>query len=116
MTRPALGPRDIDDYNRLARDLAAFNFVLRKTKPGGTVRGETLMALNGLINIANRLFRRHTDLPRFVPVDVGIPMAMADLSVIIARLTLAALLYQERYRHLTASARPYVFNHDPPAD
>ena len=102
---PSLGPRAIDAYNRFAKELAAFNYVLRKAKPAGPVSAGTLLTLNGLINLANRLFRRHADLPRFIQVDTRVPMAQADLAVLVARLTAASLHFEERYAHLKTGAR-----------
>ena len=69
MPYPKLGHRAIDAYNRLARECAAYNYVLRHTRQSGPVSWQTLMALNGMIILANRLFRRHADLPRFLPVE-----------------------------------------------
>ena len=105
MTLPQLGNRGIDSYNRLNRDLAAFNYVLRVTKHPGACNAHTLFTLNGLFNQANRLFRRHTDLPRFVQVDIDATLSQADLAVIVARLTAACLAFEERYAYLTATGR-----------
>ncbi|KQX40005.1 hypothetical protein ASD04_04985 [Devosia sp. Root436] len=101
MTLPNLSPKSIAAYNRFAKELAAFNAMLIKSKKPQPVQDETLMALNGLIIIANRLFRRHADLPRFFGVSVNKPMAHADLAVLVGRLTAASLHFEERYHHLT---------------
>ena len=101
MTTPNLGPKAIHAYNRFAKELAAFNYALRFSKPTGPVDSQTLFALNGLILVARRLFRRHPDLPRFFPVDTKGPMTQADLVIYVARLTTASLHFEERYAHLT---------------
>lgn len=101
MTLPELGNHSIDSYNRLNRDLAAFNYVLRVAKPSGACHAHTLFTLNGLFNRANRLFHRHADLPRFTHVDIGSPMSQADLAILVAQLTAACLAFEERYAHLT---------------
>ena len=105
MTLPHLGNRSIDSYNRLSRDLAAFNYVLRVAKPSGACHSHTLFTLNGLFIRANRLFRRHPDLPRFTNVDIGGPMSQADLAILVAQLTSACIAFQERYAHLTAAGQ-----------
>lgn len=100
---PQLGPRAINAYNRFASDLAAFNYVLRHTKANGPVSDATLMTLNGLINMARRLFRRHPDLPRFIPLNFSGAMTLTDLNIHVARLIAASLHFEERYIHLTGS-------------
>lgn len=105
MTLPHLGDRSIASYNRLNRELAAFNYVLRVAKPAGACHSHTLFTLNGLFNRANRLFRRHPDLPRFTPVDIGSPMSQADLAILVAQLTSACLGFEERYADLTATGQ-----------
>lgn len=65
----------------------------------------TLFTLNGLFIRANRLFRRHPDLPRFTNVDIGSPMSLADLAILVAQLTSACLAFEERYEHLTAAGQ-----------
>lgn len=97
---PNLGPRAIDAYNRFAKELAAFNYVLDHSKSAGPVQNETLMVLNGLINIANRLFRRHPDLPRFFQVGIYTPMSRTDVAVLVARLTAASQHFEDIYAHL----------------
>ena len=105
MTLPQLGKNGIDSYNRLNHELAAFNYVLRAAKTSGACNAHTLFALNGLFNRANRLFRRHPDLPRFIPVDIDSTMSQADLAICVAHLTTACLAFEERYAHLTAEGR-----------
>ena len=103
MTLPQLGNRCIASYNRLNRDLAAFNYVLRVAKPSGACNAHTLFTLNGLFIRANRLFRRHADLPRFIHVSLDSPMSQADLAIQVAQLTSACLAFEERYAHLTVA-------------
>ena len=98
---PQLGPRAINAYNRFASDLAAFNYVLRHTKANGPVSDPTLMTLNGLINMARRLFRRHPDLPRFIPFNFSGTMTLTDLNIHVTRLNAASLHFEERYAHLS---------------
>ena len=74
--------------------------MLHHSKASGPVQNETLMVLNGLINNASRLFRRHPDLPRFFHVSIDVPMSRADLAVMIARLTAASIHFEERYARL----------------
>ena len=115
MTQPKLGHRAIDAYNRLCREVAAYNYVLRETAQKGPVGWETLMALNGMVILANRLFRRHADLPRFLPVNVREPMSQADFAVLITRLTAACIHFEEHYapaqRQASGSGQPEMFRH-----
>ena len=105
MTLPQLGNRSIASYNRLNRELAAFNYVLRVARPPGACNAHTLFTLNGLFNRANLLFRRHADLPHFINVSIDATMSQADLAISVARLTAACLAFEERYAHLTADGR-----------
>ena len=105
MTLPQLGTRAIASYNQLNRDVAAFNYVLRVAKPSGACNAHTLFTLNGLFNRANRLFRRHADLPHFVQVSLVTTMSQADLAILVAQLTAACLAFEERYAHLTEAGR-----------
>lgn len=102
---PNLGPRAINAYNRFARELAAFNYALRVARPAGAVSDNTIFILNGLIIVANRLFRRHRDLPRFFGVSLKGQMSQADLTIYVARLTAASIHFEERYHHLTEEGR-----------
>lgn len=108
MTLPHLGTRGIASYNQLNRDLAAFNYVLRVARPSGACNAHTLFTLNGLFIRANRLFRRHADLPHFVPVSLDATMSQADLAILVARLTAACLAFEERYAHLTEDGRKHA--------
>lgn len=105
MSLPALSPASINSYNQLTRDLAAFNYVLRVAKPGGACTAQTLATLNGLFGRANRLFRRHRDLPHFFSLGIDQTMSQADIAIIVARLTAACLAFEERYEHLTEEGR-----------
>lgn len=103
---PHLGRRAIIAYNRLSRDLAALNYVLRIAKPSGMVGDLTLRQFNGICHAANRLFCRELALPRFYMIDLERPLTVADFTILVARLTMAAQAFEERYSHLTASATP----------
>ena len=111
MTLPKLGNRGIDSYNRLNRDLAAFNYVLRVAKLPGACHPFTLFTLNGLLIRANRLFRRHADLPQFIHVSIDATMSQADLAIQVAQLTAACLAFEERYEDLTATGRERAAAH-----
>jgi hypothetical protein len=104
---PPLGPKASKAYQRFARDLRAFTQALGQARPAGPVHGETLLALNGLILMANRLFRRHPEIPRFFPVGIGQPMALVDLGILIARLNAAAARFEEIHPHLRPGARRF---------
>lgn len=103
-----LGHRAITAYNRLSRELAALNYVLRVAKPAGIVSEFTLRGLNRAIRTANRLFCREAELPSFAMLDPITPMTVADFTILVARLTAAALAFEERYARLTVEApQPY---------
>ena len=99
-----LGHRAITAYNRLSRDLAALNYVLRIAKPTGTVGEFTLRNLNQAIRTANRLFCREAELPRFAVLDPIMPLSVADFAILVARLSAAALAFEARYARLTVEA------------
>lgn len=105
---PQLGPRAINAYNRLSKELAAFNYVLLRTKASGPVSGTTLFILNGLIFSARRLFRRHADMPLFFPIDTTTTMTLTDLSIYVHRLNSACLHFEERYAHLNGRLAHYI--------
>lgn len=105
MSLPELSPASIRSYNQLMRDMAAFNYVLRIAKPSGAYTTQTLATLNGLFHRANRLFRRHRDLPYFFSLSIDEPMSHADVAIIVTRLTAACLAFEERYEHLTEEGR-----------
>jgi hypothetical protein len=97
MTPQNLGHRAAHRYNRLAKELAAFNYVLRRTTLKGPVEIQTFYALNGMIQLANRLFRRHPDIQWFMPIDVDGTMTQADLAIIVARLTAACSAFESKF-------------------
>ena len=101
MTTPQLGRRAIIAYNRLSRDLAALNYVLRVNKPTGMVGDLTLRQFNSITHEANRLFCRELALPRFHMIDAERPLTVADFAILVTRLTMAAQAFEERYKHLT---------------
>jgi len=102
MTQPQLGRRAIIAYNRLSRDLAALNYVLRVIKPAGMVGDLTLRQFNSICHAANRLFCRELAQPRFLPIDPERPLTVADFAILVARLTTAIQAFEARYHHLTA--------------
>ena len=101
MTKPHPGRRTIVTYNRLARDLAALNYVLRTAKPPGMVGDLTLRQFNSIRHDANRAFCRELSMPRFHKIDLTRPMTVADFAILVTRLTLAARMFEQRYAHLT---------------
>lgn len=101
MQKPKLGRRAIIAYNRLSRDVAALNYVLRLAKPSGLVGDLTLRQFNGITHTANRLFCRELALPRFYMIDLERPLTAADFAILVTRLTLACMTFEERYSHLT---------------
>jgi hypothetical protein len=110
MTRTRLKPATIKAYNRFAKEIAAINFI-RREKPGGALGSSTLATCNRLIAAANRIFSPEPDLPRFAPIDPGTPMTQADLVLLTARLTAAALEFEARYAHLTADGLASASGH-----
>ena len=110
MSSTKLNPHAIDAYNRLGKECAAFNYVLRHSKQTGPVTDHTLLALNGMVNLANRLFRRHAELPFFNSVDTSAPMSQADLAIFVARLTAACIRFEEIHR--VDPARGVLRHHD----
>jgi hypothetical protein len=99
--QPTLGPRARNAYSRLARELGALNYVLRHAKPSGLIGETSRRSLNQAIRTANRLFRREPATPRFFAPDPKDPMTLADLTLLVARITASALAFEERYAHLT---------------
>ncbi|MFD2646852.1 hypothetical protein ACFSX5_03480 [Devosia albogilva] len=108
---PELGQRAILRYNRLSYELAAFEYVLRKAKPAGAVGAATVHQVNQMLRAANSLFRRHADLPRFDLLDPAAPVTVADLTILLSRLTIGALHFEERYKHLqTVPPKPSLYD------
>lgn len=101
-----LGHRAMTAYNRLSRELAALNYVLRIVKPTGMVGASTLQSLNHALLTADRLFCREAELPRFGRLDPAKPLTMADFTILVTRLTAAALAFEERYAQLRAAPNP----------
>ena len=99
--KPFLSQRRIVAYNRLHSDVVAMTYVLRFNKPGGPLGVHTVRACHNVIRAANRLYRREADIPGFRQVFEDEPMTMADLSILLTRLTAAGLTFEERYAHYT---------------
>lgn len=98
---PRLSNRRINAFNRLSCDLAALNYVLRQAKPTGALGPSTIRACNHMISNANRLFRREPDLPYIRLAIEDEPFTLADLAVVINRITSANMRFEERYHHYT---------------
>lgn len=98
MSRTNLSQRTIAAYNRFSKEVAAINFI-RKEKPTGPLGPSTVATCNRLIGAANRLFGPEPDMPRFLHIDPTTPMTQADLLLLTARLTIAAVNFEERYAH-----------------
>jgi len=99
--KPKLGQRAIVAYNRLSRDVAALNYVLRIAKPKDTAGERTLRDLNMALRTANRLFAREASQPSFKLLDPIVPLSNADFLILVTRLTAATQAFEERYAHLT---------------
>jgi hypothetical protein len=104
-TKPHLSPRAIAAYNRLSREVAALNYLTRIAKPASMLGEDGRTSLNRALRIANRLYRRQTSFPSFGLIDPMAPLTHADLVLLVARLTLAGLAFEERYAHLTEEGR-----------
>jgi hypothetical protein len=100
-TPPGLGQRAIKAYNRLARDVAAYNYILRVAKPGGTIGETSRRSLSRSLQIANRLCRREPGQAQFALFDPVDPMTLFDFALYVARLSAACSDFEERYAHLT---------------
>lgn len=101
MPKPHPGRRALIAYNRLSRDMAAVNYVVRVAKPSGMVGDLTMRQFNSICHAANRLFCRELSMPRFHTIDLDRPVTVADFTILVARLTAAILAFEERYHHLT---------------
>ncbi|MCR6672733.1 hypothetical protein [Devosia ginsengisoli] len=103
--KPRLGPRAINAYNRLSREVAALNYVTRVAKPSGPLSEITLRSLNKALHLANRLYRREPGISRFAMFDPRDSISMADFVIIVARLSAASIAFEERYAHLTEAGK-----------
>ncbi|KKB80130.1 hypothetical protein VW35_06755 [Devosia soli] len=100
--RPILSDRRIVNYNRLQSDVTAMSYVIRFNKPGGALGLSTIRACNRMITLANRLYAREHGLPRFRLLVEDETFTMADLAILVTRLTAAGLTFEERYARYTA--------------
>lgn len=96
---PVLSQRRIVNYNRLQSDLMAMVYVLRFQKPSGSLGLPTIRACNRMIDIARRLYGRERGMPRFRLLVEDEPFTMADLAILVTRLTAAGNTFEERYSH-----------------
>ena len=101
-TKPHLSQRAIVAYNRLSREVAALNYLVRITKPSGTLGETGRICLDRALRIANRLYRREPGMPFFGRIDTRELLTQADLALMVARLSVAGMAFEERYAHLTA--------------
>ena len=98
-----LGPRAVRAYNRLAQDIATFNYIVRVAKPSGTIGEPTRRGLLESLRSANRLFKREPSRPHFMLFDPVMPMSLFDFTHYVARLSAACLAYEERHEDQTAT-------------
>ncbi|MGB3337943.1 MAG: hypothetical protein WBA73_12260, partial [Devosia sp.] len=61
------------------------------------------MSLGLALRLANRLYRREAGLPSLGVIDPCEPLTVADVVLLVARLTAAGIAFEERYAHLTES-------------
>ncbi|GLQ08633.1 hypothetical protein GCM10007913_05650 [Devosia yakushimensis] len=104
-SKPHLSQRAIVAYNRLSREVAALNYLVRVAKPSGTLGEIGRECLDRALRIANRLYRREPGLPAFGRIDTREALTAADVSLLVARLSAAGIAFEERYAHLTASGQ-----------
>ena len=98
---PGLSQRAIKAYNRLARDVAAYNYILRVAKPGGMIGETSRRSLNKSLHIANRLGQREPSAANFIHIDPIQPLTLFDFALYVARLSAVCTEFEERYAHLT---------------
>jgi hypothetical protein len=99
---PHLGPRAVRAYNRLAQDIATFNYIVRVAKPSGIIGDTTRRSMLASLRAANRLFKREPSRPHFPLFDPIVPMSLFDFALYVARLSAASIAFEERHAHLTA--------------
>ena len=103
---PQLGHRAIHAHSRLAREVAALNYLLRVAKPSGTLGENGRRSLNDVMRLANKLYRHEPGLPHFRLIDPINPLTNADIALMVTRLIAACQAFEERYAHLTNGAIP----------
>lgn len=96
---PLLSERRIVNYNRLQSDVMAMVYVLCVQKVSGPLGLQTIRACNRMIDIAKRLYGREHGMPRFRLLIEDEPFTLADLAILIARLTAAGNTFEARYNH-----------------
>ena len=92
---PRLGRRAIHAHSRLAREVAALNYLLRVAKPAGTLGENGRRSLNDVMR-----------LPSFRLIDPINPLTNADIALMVTRLIVACQAFEQRYAHLTDAALP----------
>ncbi|MGK2227384.1 MAG: hypothetical protein ACI9GK_001201 [Devosia sp.] len=103
---PRLGRRAIHAHSRLAREVAALNYLLRVAKPAGTLGENGRRSLNDVMRAANKLYRHEPGLPSFRLIDPINPLTNADIALMVTRLIVACQAFEQRYAHLTDAALP----------
>lgn len=101
---PRLGHRTITAYNRLARDVAALNYLLRVKKPADNLGETGRRLLNDALRRANRIYVREPGVTAFRLFDPINPLTAADITLIVAQLTAAGFAFEARYDRLTRPA------------
>ena len=104
MALPQLSQRRIIAYNRLSQEVGALNCFTRMTKPTGTLGERSRRELNRALRLANRIYGREAGIPKFRLIDPIDPLSMADLLLLVSRLTTAGMTFEARYAHLGAVA------------
>lgn len=100
MSRRQLGPRTIVAYNRLAREVAAFNYLIRVAKPSSTLGEAARRSLDRTLALANRIYRREPGIRGFTRFDPIDPLTTADVILLVTRLSVAGIAFEERYAFL----------------
>lgn len=101
-SKPFLSQRRVYAYNRLQSDVMALTYVVRFNKPIGPLGPQTVRACDNIIRRAHRLYIREPGMPNFTRIFPDEPFTMADLAILVSRLTAAGLMFEERYAHYQA--------------
>ena len=102
MTQP-LSPRAIARYNRLCAQVMSFKYALDRQKPGPAAVA-TVMALNSIIALANRVHAREPERQKFQALLLVEQYSTGDLDIALTPLVLAGLNFEERHE---AQTRPH---------
>ncbi|KQN69937.1 hypothetical protein DevBK_02445 [Devosia sp. BK] len=102
---PYLSQRRICAYNRLQVDVIAMTYIVRFHKPKGPIGEHTREACNSMIQQAFKLFRREAGMPHFRVLIPDEPFTLADLAILVTRLTAAGIMFEDRYAHYKANGK-----------